>query len=91
MTAPKLTDAQLAVLRELAKPGAVATLARPETRLDYWWLSTNYQTCTRQINVLISAEYATEESGVINQRKKLYARISDAGRAYLIAIDKEPK
>lgn len=87
----KLTKSQVEVLRELAKAGVLANLARPETRADYWWLSTNYKSCTRQVNALIKAGYAKEEGGVINHRQKLYAKITNAGRAYLSQLDAAPE
>ncbi len=93
MTARALTAAQVATLRELAKDGAKATLARPETASDYWWLSTNYEKCTVQIAALEKMGFVERERVVnfLRTGANFYATITPAGRAYLAALDADAK
>jgi hypothetical protein len=88
MTAPALTPAQVAVLRELAKEGAGAYYGFADNPLRRAW----QVHCggwgrfrSKQVWKLI------ERGFVARVDKSSMAFISDAGRAYLAHLDAEPK
>lgn len=79
MTTPKLTPAQLAVMRLLVK-GAYAECWR-----EVWYIGRNK--VTRQIHALIDKEFAKSSmSGTT-----LIAKATDAARALLAEIDGKDK
>ena len=78
--APKLTAAQVAVLRELAKPGARARLSTPKIGLKYWFVNTSYKKCSKQITPLAI-------HGFVLATVNGHMQITPAGRSYLAMLD----
>lgn len=91
--ATKLTDRQLAVLKELSAKGAVAHYMPYMGRFNenpYWFLSTTMNRATREINAL-------KERGFIDVTAKdrfgnqTIATINDKGRKVLDARSNRPR
>ena len=89
MTTPKLTAAQVEVLRELAKPWCSANMS---SATSAWWYVGEKQMRkqrTPQIKSLLAKGFLKKESWAFGS---LVAKITEAGRAYLAALDaQEPK
>lgn len=83
--ATKLTAAQVAVLRELAKPGALGYLkrTRPTSKKFFRIISDSRIQSTRQIVGLIQAGCAA----ISTKWGRETVKITDAGRAYLASLD----
>jgi hypothetical protein len=88
MSTTKLTAAQVAVLRELAKPGAVAYLmrTRPTSKRYFWIISDARKQYTRQITGIVKLGFVS----IVTKWGRETGRITDAGRAYLAQQEQKP-
>lgn len=78
----RLTPEQLAVLRELAKPGCVALYVNTR-RSSYWFVTSTMKHLTAQITSLCNSGLLYASGPHLHRR----ANITESGRAYLAALD----
>jgi len=79
----KLTPLQQEALNELDKPDNKAHFSPYMGRFGgaYWFISSNFKRCTKQIEVLIRVGYLKENRG--NGYNKITATITEEGRKHV--------